>query len=240
MLPLVKTVIGIEFANLNDALFMRKLITSLTFSGDTKQLVKEERKRHGIVSYRLSRPTIFVRKQHNGWNPLTQTFNIKDCPKELRDMLKKAGFKKKHLKKKETAVEIYQYLLTQTNIDVDMFTQADENNKNGNPTDKQQSFQELNSSRNTNPMSGGTFTGKNAEGSLKRRQTIGPAAALAQASEISAPGSLRPRAPVPPVRQAPRPRGPPQAPPANARRPAPRPRAGGGVSGAPRNPGGAK
>lgn len=62
VLPLVKTVIGIEFANLNDALFMRKLMTSMTFCGDAKQLVKEERKRHGIVSYRLSRPTIFVRK----------------------------------------------------------------------------------------------------------------------------------------------------------------------------------
>lgn len=47
-------------------------------------------------------------------------------------MLKKAGFKKKHLKKKETAIEIYQYLLTQTNIDVDMFTQADDK---GNPGD---------------------------------------------------------------------------------------------------------
>jgi hypothetical protein len=44
-----------------------------------------------------------VRKQQNGWNPVTQTFSVKDCPKEFIQLLKKAGFKKKYLKKPETA-----------------------------------------------------------------------------------------------------------------------------------------
>ena len=60
---------------------------------------------------------MFLRKQHNGWDPITQTFNIKEFPSEFKLILKKAGFKKKHLKKKETAIVIYEYLLKHTEIE---------------------------------------------------------------------------------------------------------------------------
>ena len=60
---------------------------------------------------------MFLRKQHNCWDPITQTFNIKEFPSEFKLILKKAGFKKKHLKKKETAIVIYEYLLKHTEIE---------------------------------------------------------------------------------------------------------------------------
>ena len=42
---------------------------------------------------------------------------IKEFPSEFKLILKKAGFKKKHLKKKETAIVIYEYLLKHTEIE---------------------------------------------------------------------------------------------------------------------------
>jgi len=67
-------------------------------------VIKEERKKYGNPAYMISGPTNFIRKQQTGWNPVTQTFSIKDCPKDFIKMLKKAGFKKKYLKKPETAI----------------------------------------------------------------------------------------------------------------------------------------
>ena len=130
--PLVKTVIGVEFANLYDAKYFKRLVDKFSFSGDARQVLKEEKKKYdGLSNYKLSRPNLFVRKQHNGWNPITQTFSIKEFPTEFKIILKKAGFKKKHLKKKETAIVIYEYLLKHTEIEEDMLT------KNERPTARQ-------------------------------------------------------------------------------------------------------
>lgn len=120
--PLVKTVLGIEFANLNDALYFQKLIDKFCFIGDPHKAAKEEKKMHGVAQYRLTTPTNFKQKSQNGWNPVTQTFSIKDCPKEFIQLLKKAGFKKKQLKKHETALQIYQYLLANPDFEQDMLT----------------------------------------------------------------------------------------------------------------------
>ena len=46
--PLVKTVIGIEFANLYDAKYFKRLVQSFSFKGDAKQIVKEERRKYGL------------------------------------------------------------------------------------------------------------------------------------------------------------------------------------------------
>lgn len=123
--PLVKAVIGVEFANLYDAKYFKRLVDKFAFGGDPKQVLKEEKKKYGLQSYKLSRPNLFVRKQHNGWNPITQTFSIKEFPTEFKIILKKAGFKKKHLKKKETAIVIYEYLLKHTEIEEDMLTKKE-------------------------------------------------------------------------------------------------------------------
>jgi len=54
---------------------------------------------------------MFERKEHAGWDPVSQTFILNEVPKEIKILLKKAGFKKKDLKKKETALAIYEVLL---------------------------------------------------------------------------------------------------------------------------------
>ena len=60
--PLVKAVIGIEFANLNDAMYFKRLIEKFSFTGAPDKVVKEERKKFGVPSYRISTPNYFVRK----------------------------------------------------------------------------------------------------------------------------------------------------------------------------------
>lgn len=39
--------------------------------------------------------------QDFGWNPLTQTFNVKEVPKEIKNIFKKAGIKPSSLKDKD-------------------------------------------------------------------------------------------------------------------------------------------
>ena len=46
--PLVKTVIGVEFANLYDAKYFKRLVDKFSFSGDPRQIVKEEKKKYGF------------------------------------------------------------------------------------------------------------------------------------------------------------------------------------------------
>ena len=65
---------------------------------------------------------------------MTQTFSIKDCPKEFLQLLKKAGFKKKYLKKPETALQIYQYLLANPDFEQDMLTKDTTEEEKKTPT----------------------------------------------------------------------------------------------------------
>ena len=43
--PLVKAVIGVEFANLYDAKYFKRLVDKFAFGGDPKQVLKEEKKK---------------------------------------------------------------------------------------------------------------------------------------------------------------------------------------------------
>jgi len=61
--PLHKIVIGVEFAEQSDALIMKKLVERFSFSGDPKQVAKEEKKKKGIQHYKLTLPHIMERKQ---------------------------------------------------------------------------------------------------------------------------------------------------------------------------------
>lgn len=71
----------------------------------------------GNPSYSISRPLSFEKKEHAGWDPKTQTFILNEIPKEIKQLLKKAGFKKKYLKSKETALAIYEILLREVEYD---------------------------------------------------------------------------------------------------------------------------
>ena len=51
-------------------------------------------------------PKNFEKKEHTGWDPVTLTFNLHEIPKDIKVLLKKAGFKKKHLKSKDTALAL--------------------------------------------------------------------------------------------------------------------------------------
>jgi hypothetical protein len=77
---------------------------------------KEEKKCLGLGS-RVSKPMYFAKKEHAGWNPITQTFNIKEMPNSIKNLLKKAGFKKTALKNKETALEIYKMLVEEVDFE---------------------------------------------------------------------------------------------------------------------------
>ena len=124
--PILKAQLGVEFSNLNDALYFKKLVDRFSFKGEPGKVVKEEKKKYGTAAYRLTAPLTFKRKQQDGWNPVTQTFSIKDCPKEFIALITKAGFKKKHLKKPETALYIYEYLLNNPDFEADMLTKEPE------------------------------------------------------------------------------------------------------------------
>ena len=57
---------------------------------------------------------------------MTQTFDTKHCSKEFLQLIKKAGFKKKYLKKPETAIDIYNYLLHNPDFENSMLTKEQE------------------------------------------------------------------------------------------------------------------
>lgn len=54
--PIVKSVLGIEFANSIDAKVFQKLINKFGFEGNAKQVGKEESSKYGNSDYGLSWP----------------------------------------------------------------------------------------------------------------------------------------------------------------------------------------
>eukprot|EP00347_Sterkiella_histriomuscorum_P002362 403368446 len=110
--PLEKVHIGIQFANVHDASVFRNLIHTYSFKGDkVEEVLMEHKSKLGISAVQITKPLVFQRKEHAGWDPSTQTFILNEVPREIKQLLKKAGFKKKHLKKKEIALAIYEELL---------------------------------------------------------------------------------------------------------------------------------
>ena len=51
----------------------------------------------------ISRPETFSVKETAWFNPLTETFNLDQIPKEIKNLIKEIGYKKKDLKNKEIA-----------------------------------------------------------------------------------------------------------------------------------------
>jgi len=84
----------------------------------------------------ISKPVYFERKEHAGWDPVTQTFILNEVPTEIKQILKKAGFKKKDLKQKDTALAIFEVLLQE--VDLENMGPAHSNNTNSSAVFDQQ------------------------------------------------------------------------------------------------------
>lgn len=110
--PIQKTIVGFNFANLLDAMCFSNLVQQFSFKGDPKQVTKDEKKCLGLNTG-VTKPGFFGMKVYPGWNPVTQTFNLKKMPEQIKTLLRKAGFKKKALKNKATALSIFKNLIMQ-------------------------------------------------------------------------------------------------------------------------------
>ena len=64
--------------------------------------------------YEISGPLGFYKREFKGWDPISQTFNHNEIPNEIKSLLKKAGLRKKDLKKKDTALLVFEILLKET------------------------------------------------------------------------------------------------------------------------------
>eukprot|EP00350_Pseudokeronopsis_sp_OXSARD2_P011232 CAMPEP_0170564854 /NCGR_PEP_ID=MMETSP0211-20121228/75283_1 /TAXON_ID=311385 /ORGANISM="Pseudokeronopsis sp., Strain OXSARD2" /LENGTH=203 /DNA_ID=CAMNT_0010884857 /DNA_START=14 /DNA_END=625 /DNA_ORIENTATION=- len=116
--PLEKVVVGIEFSDTSEASSFEKLIEKYSFKADNVPLlIKEESLKVGVQNLEIGRPTTFSKEEHAGWDPISQTFIINELPKDIKVMLKKAGFKRRDLKNKETALAIYEILLKEVNFE---------------------------------------------------------------------------------------------------------------------------
>ena len=80
-----------------------------------KEHIQVDKKKQGKPDF--SKPFGFYQKVHEGWDPANLTFNLKKMPKDVRDMLKKAGFKRKDLLNKELAIKIFSIIEEGTEIE---------------------------------------------------------------------------------------------------------------------------
>jgi len=106
--PLFKTVIGFKFSSQYDAAYFLKLVKKFSFKGNAKEVLVESKKLLGLGN-RITKPQQFTQQDNAGWDPVTQTYNIKLMPDNFKNMLQKAGFKKKQLQDKETALQIFEF-----------------------------------------------------------------------------------------------------------------------------------
>ncbi len=113
--PLEKIIMGVEFASVYDASTFKKFVNNYSLKGSNQDVIDSERLKMGKTNY--TKPFSFERKEHAGWNPNSQTFQLDQVPHEIKNLLKKAGFKKKHLKSKDMALAIYEILLRDIDLD---------------------------------------------------------------------------------------------------------------------------
>lgn len=52
--------------------------------GDIRQIIKEEKQKFGNTKFSISLPLMIEQTQHAGWDPVGQTFNTHDMPKEIK------------------------------------------------------------------------------------------------------------------------------------------------------------
>jgi hypothetical protein len=131
--PLQKIILGIQFAYKDDAESFHQLVNQFCFSGEPKEVAKEEKKKLGLHSTAITKPKTFGKKEYEGWNPITQTFNLKKLPDSIKKLLKKAGVKPKSLKDKDTALKIFKGLITQ--IDFSSTREAEHDNESDNTSE---------------------------------------------------------------------------------------------------------
>ena len=79
-------------------------------------LIREEKKKLGIPSYGVGTPTMIDLQMTPGWDPEKQNFNVKELPKEIKKMFRRVGIQKKNLRNPETAVKIYELLLSKLSL----------------------------------------------------------------------------------------------------------------------------
>mmetsp|Transcript_41555 Transcript_41555/g.30546 ORF Transcript_41555/g.30546 Transcript_41555/m.30546 type:complete len:252 (-) Transcript_41555:603-1358(-) len=116
--PLEKVIVGIEFSDSSEASAFEKLIDRYSLKAESvPELIKEESQKVGAQNLDIKRPTSFSKEEHAGWDPITQTFILNELPKDIKILLKKAGFKRRDLKNKETALAIYEILLKEVNFE---------------------------------------------------------------------------------------------------------------------------
>ncbi len=65
----------------------------------------------------ISKPTTIERTSNAGWDPINQNFKLDELPKELKQLLRRAGITKKDLKEKAIALMVYEILINPTQLD---------------------------------------------------------------------------------------------------------------------------
>ena len=115
--PLPKMVLGIEFSSKTDAklfhLLVNKYCPKIDADSDQDAFIYDVKEKQGmepIEHMYISRPQTFTLADTKWFNPLTETFNIDEIPKEVKNLIKEIGYKKKDLKNRETAKKLYETL----------------------------------------------------------------------------------------------------------------------------------
>jgi len=75
----------------------------------------------------VSRPYTFVKRDTAWFDPLTQTFNLKELPSEIKNLIKQIGYKKKDLTNPEKAKPIYDIIQKFGLDNVDKYNESHEN-----------------------------------------------------------------------------------------------------------------
>lgn len=117
--PIEKLIIGIEFSQVTDASTFKNIIQQYSIKMEEYEQLKEPKE----IKYSISKPISFHKKEYSGWDPVNQIFVLSELPREIKELLKKAGYKKKDLRRKDTALAIYELLVKE--IDFNNVTRMD-------------------------------------------------------------------------------------------------------------------
>ncbi len=70
-----------------------------------------------LASVHISKPISIKRESNAGWDPINQNFKLDELPKELKQLLRRAGITKKDLKEKAIALMVYEILINPRQLD---------------------------------------------------------------------------------------------------------------------------
>lgn len=112
--PMPQMVLGVEFAEIQDALFFQILINKYCPKFDHDKISKHEYKEQLLakngMTKQFSRPISCKTSGDTWFNIGTQTFIIEQIPWEIKNLIKAIGYRKKDLIKPDTAGPIYKIL----------------------------------------------------------------------------------------------------------------------------------